>query len=781
MSFELLGFQSRASRQITDRYLLLNADEERPAFSRRVLVPYFQALSALTGAGKTPILADAVAQMTAVMSPKPLVLWTTRLRVVVEQSRLNLQSGGKYNSLVKGFSVIPLADLSRDAIADSSTPFIITATVGSFNQQDREEGSLAVHALRQDEGDTSLWNALTARETPDGRRPLIIVYDEGHNLTDQQTDMLLGLEPDAILVASATMAMPGRLGQALRRLDERGWQFAAHSDETGQAEPYLITQVSNPAVVEAGLVKRQVDLGGYTSHMETLVDDMLSTMAVADDKAIELEAGFRPRAIFVCQTNINPDDGTRDLPAKPFDQRKAPPIAIWRYLVEKKGVNPAEIAVYCNLDVDKTHYQLPTSFVLFSGGDKDYAAFSGGDFRYIIFNQSLQEGWDDPACSFAYIDKTMGSRTQVEQVIGRVLRQFGARHYADPALNTATFFIRMNNKQEFPTILSAVQARLGSEPGSVRVVGFQDGAALKKTRQEPKTALAVPQIHIFADDTVAPMDDIVAGLPDFQSGGVYTEGEGLVQRAHKVVGSDEAAEVTTLVLSHSNRVTARWLAARQMRGQFPAAVAAVNWAEPKFDARVEITSHAADVYQRAGNELVDAFLENSRLIFEEANLYKVSAVDAIPGKSVSFKNAAHDAYTLNSFEIEVAQAIDATGYQWVRNPENGGFYIPLLEKGDTYRFFPDFLVWKDGLVFAIDPKGGHLLRKDAWRKVLNIMDEKGRRRVLARLISEGRWDDDARSEQDGGFTVWYAQASTGRVRARHVQTIAEAIEFCLKS
>ena len=56
--------------------------------------------------------------------------------------------------------------------------------------------------------------------------------------------------------------------------------------------------------------------------------------------------------------------------------------------------------------------------------------------------------------------------------------------------------------------------------------------------------------------------------------------------------------------------------------------------------------------------------------------------------------------------------------QWVRNPSNGGYSIPLLDKGDTRHFYPDFLVWQDDLIFAIDPKAGHLLTKDAGRKLL---------------------------------------------------------------
>jgi type III restriction enzyme len=41
----------------------------------------------------------------------------------------------------------------------------------------------------------------------------------------------------------------------------------------------------------------------------------------------------------------------------------------------------------------------------------------------------------------------MGSNVQVEQVIGRVLRQPCAQHFPDQDLNTAVFFVRMDNRQ----------------------------------------------------------------------------------------------------------------------------------------------------------------------------------------------------------------------------------------------------------------------------------------------------------------------------------------------
>src|ERR1039458_10433283 len=103
----------------------------------------------------------------------------------------------------------------------------------------------------------------------------------------------------------------------------------------------------------------------------------------------------------------------------------ARPILIWRHLVEHGKVNPAEIAVYCDLKFD-AKLPAPPTFNLFAGGDTDYDRFISGNFKHIIFNLSLQEGWDDPECSFAYIDKEMGSPDPVTQIVGRVLRQPGA-------------------------------------------------------------------------------------------------------------------------------------------------------------------------------------------------------------------------------------------------------------------------------------------------------------------------------------------------------------------
>ena len=60
--------------------------------------------------------------------------------------------------------------------------------------------------------------------------------------------------------------------------------------------------------------------------------------------------------------------------------------------------------------------------------------------RYIITVNALREGWD---CPFAYILCTMArgkSEVEVEQILGRILRQPGARRFREPFLNASYVF-----------------------------------------------------------------------------------------------------------------------------------------------------------------------------------------------------------------------------------------------------------------------------------------------------------------------------------------------------
>lgn len=792
--FQLQDYQVSAARQIADRFDLLCSDPERPLFTASYAVPFFQALAALTGAGKTAILAEAVAQMAAGLPAQPIVLWISKLRAVVSQTKSELSAGGKLASLVNGFEVVSTAVLKAQHLANGAKPLIVTATSGSFNQ-DKEASNLKIYKKSGDDADDMPWDGMCSREVQVGgetlRRPLFVVYDEAHNLTDVQTDRLMELRPDAFLASSATLTVRPSLQDVIDRLKKARWADkspnedgkAPHKaawDEPGKPTKTLVTKVPNLVVVSKGLVKREVVLGGYDSIMEAMVDEMLAEMKVAEKAADSLGLDFKPRAIYVCQTNIDSVDGRPEDPSRPFQERRAPPILIWKHLRDR-GVDVSTIAAYCNLKVDKA-FPLPPNFRLFSGGEKDFESFSKGGFRHVIFNLGLQEGWDDPQVSFAYVDKSMKSDVQVEQVIGRVLRQPGLKHYPDPALNRASFYIRLDDKQGFPAILEEVRKRIGAEPG-VEIREAKVSNAWAKSRQEVRKAAEIPTVFIQSEKAVARMVEVLMTMPDHLAGGPDTRGKGKREVTTVRVGKAGPLKIKRSDLLHSNRVTARWLVRREMRALYPRSLHALNDKDARFDAMVDRTSLAAQQFRELGKELAETYVDSSTLRLETSTTHPVGPVDANPAKAKAFKNALHAAYELGKFESEVAQAIDAVGLDWCRNPQNGGWSVPLLNIGATFNFYPDFLVWKGKgkarTIFALDPKGEHILKRDAGRKVMTISKGDGGPTVFTRLLSEGKWTDDVEPAGKGGVTVWGWDGAVGKLKHEHYDTVQKAVEAAL--
>jgi type III restriction enzyme len=208
---ELKVFKAEAAKLIADRYAFFANHAFRPRKGNQPR-PFFQALSALTGAGKTPILAQTVALMRSHFSSEPIIFWMSKAKSVVAQTYSNFSAGGKYSEIIEGFRVINISQLDPRIIDDDSTPLIIMATTGLFNNKDQSEGSLNIYKRDADLfGDKSPWERLIERGSVGGRRPLLIVYDEGHNLSEQQTELLGELEPDGYLLASATLKLPAKV------------------------------------------------------------------------------------------------------------------------------------------------------------------------------------------------------------------------------------------------------------------------------------------------------------------------------------------------------------------------------------------------------------------------------------------------------------------------------------------------------------------------------------------------------------------------------------------
>ena len=172
--------------------------------------PFIGRLKAITGSGKTPMLALAMGAL-----DDAIVLWTTNRGAVISQTAANLNAGGSYAALLpEGAEVRTLSNLTdsdwSNIVETKSGLTILLATVALFNQDPAGE----VLKIHQPRGDTSYWEMLTGKG-PQGRyRPLYVVYDEAHGGTKNQFTRLTELEPRAFVLASASN-LPAELADLL--------------------------------------------------------------------------------------------------------------------------------------------------------------------------------------------------------------------------------------------------------------------------------------------------------------------------------------------------------------------------------------------------------------------------------------------------------------------------------------------------------------------------------------------------------------------------------------
>lgn len=763
---ELMNFQIKASEQISER--LANYIDNPLVITKNNIVPFYQNLSSITGSGKTLILADCIEQIRTKLNTQPVILWISKGRVVVSQTLENLSSG-KYSENIPNFEVKPLLDCKERDLQDDSKGLILVATVGKINQKDKESGDRRVFQTGFDNADNSLWEMLKIRKTYNQiKRDLIIIYDEGHNLSDQQTQILLDLCPLALIAASATTKVPKELE----------WYIARLKKEKNMKDEDLVVAVSNKEVVNSGLVKKHISIGGYLTPMEIAINNLLEDMHETEIAAKRYDCDFLPKAIYVSDTNMLLTTSEIDNPLVPFEERHARPIQIWRYLVSK-GVSPQEIAVYCNLKFDKK-FPKPDNFVLFSGGDNDYEDFIKGNFRHIIFNQSLQEGWDDPACYFAYIDKNMGSSTQVTQVIGRVLRQPNAIHYPDDKLNMANFYIKTDEKDVFKSILEEIRRTFSVDIPEI-TISYHIGSNKNRNRptESPKLDVEVPDIAIVSDKAMEGVRNVIDKMIDYSNDTINTVGTGSTIKVVTDIGSNNDGQETLVETKHSNRVTARWIFKRELEKLAKNAVNICDISSSKFDALVEYNSNAALYIKGEAGKIAEIYRQNSVIMQNPRDTTPIGEV-FIGEDSEEFENAVHARYSdFNGFELDFARELDKSGMLWMRNPKNGFLKIRLLDGKGTDTFNPDFIVWTDKAILALDTKGDHLIQTDTSRKLFYIEKACEGKDLLIKLISEKRYNENKQVIDQHGYTVWMIKQ--GNIAPITCSTIKEAVNLCILS
>lgn len=227
-------------------------------------------------------------------------------------------------------------------------------------------------------------------------RPLVIV-DEGHkaySVTARET--LQGFNPRFMLELSATP------NSGTERLSN------------------VLVAVSGMALQKEQMIKLPINLANFSGA------DWRHTLGQAKAKLDDLQKVARRvqgndnrhvRPILLARVERTGNDQRDGVHLHAEEVRE--------YLVTQLGAKPEEVAVKSSdlNELDKVELLSETCPI-----------------RYIITKNALQEGWD---CPFAYVlallDAT-AARTAITQMVGRILRQPGARWMSEPAMNECYVF-----------------------------------------------------------------------------------------------------------------------------------------------------------------------------------------------------------------------------------------------------------------------------------------------------------------------------------------------------
>lgn len=173
--------------------------------------------------------------------------------------------------------------------------------------------------------------------------------------------------------------------------------------------------------VAAGMVKLPVVVYNRTSR-QSVIQDAIQLRCSIERLALAEEAAggsyIRPIVLFQAQPRTGEDSET-------FDKIKT--------MLVDMGISKEEIAIKTSTINDLKNVELLSR---------------NCPIRYIITVNALKEGWD---CPFAYILASLANKTSsvdVEQILGRILRQPYAKQHQAQLLNTSYVLTCSNDFQE---------------------------------------------------------------------------------------------------------------------------------------------------------------------------------------------------------------------------------------------------------------------------------------------------------------------------------------------
>ena len=426
-----------------------------------------------TGGGKTFMACASVRRIFDAMpinKPK-VVIWlvpsdsilTQTIRTLSDvnhpyRQRLDQDFAGRVGVYTKEM-LLNGQNFSPDTVREMLTVCILSYSSLRINSRSRdvrkvyqENGNLfrfaeffkADDVLLADTPDTALIQVLRHLEP-------VVVVDESHNAgSDLSVEMLNNLNPSFVLDLTAT---PRQNSNIISYVDARNLK-------------------------KENMVKLPVVVYNRTTR-QSVIQDAIQLRGSIEQEAIAAEqAGgsyIRPIVLFQAQPRTGEASVTYD--------------RIKNLLIEM-GIPKEQIAVKTS-DVDDI-----------KGQD---LLRRDCPIRYIITVNALKEGWD---CPFAYILASLANRTStvdVEQILGRILRQPYAKQHNSPLLNMS--FV-LTNSADFRTTLDKIVAGLNKAGFSRKDYRIGEAAELPQTPTAPEPDQTT--LPLVSDPTLDDFSDVNA-------------------------------------------------------------------------------------------------------------------------------------------------------------------------------------------------------------------------------------------------------------------------------
>lgn len=418
-----------------------------------------------TGGGKTYLACASVKPIFAALPPvrRQAVVWLVPSDAILTQTletlknpshpyrqRLNADFGGRVEVYSKE-ELLAGQNFSPATVAEQLSVMVLS--YDSFRSRSKEgrkayqaNGNLApfVTALGAPEQPIENADETALFQVINQLNPVVIVDESHHATSNLSTEMLVNFNPAFILDLTATP----------------------------KKQSNIISYVDALALKNESMVKLPVIAYNRSSQTEVITDAIDLRQSLETAAVQQQEQGgryIRPIVLFQAQPKIDED-------ATSFEQLREKLVAA--------GIPETQIAIKtANINELKGIDLLSPQC----------------EIRFIITVNALKEGWD---CPFAYILASLANKTSqvdVEQILGRVLRQPHATRQRNPLLNMSYVLTSSN---DFKSTLNQIITGLNSAGFSKRDFRAADENQLELTNPPaPTSGTATPTSSGSSGDT----------------------------------------------------------------------------------------------------------------------------------------------------------------------------------------------------------------------------------------------------------------------------------------